>query len=413
MKEERNVRRHRTAGGRWAPVALLLAATLAILSLPFAGRPAYAVDLDQNCSLKVSPGSALLAEDLAQANVEIDLYRVADAIPVPGQDTYDWQMTEPFTEIVIEKDIDNAGWKAAAQTAADIVLGGAPDGAAAWDPSESVSKIPAELVYAGNAADTEITDLSAGLYLIIAHGSDITNYAAPGDAEEGGEASGTVTLASSQTYAYKFSPELISLPTKEEVRDASGAVITPSNTANPGDWIYNVTVTLKPSQEFRSGRLEITKELLTYAQREKTSDGQTREITDPATFIFEVTVYESREAYEAQGKDAPKVHHDYVSIVFDSYGSKTVLVEDLPVDSYAVVEEVYSGKVYTTDTIKTATIPANDAAEVSFVNDYDDEHGGGGSVTNKFSFGTDSGWVLDQVEDDTQDAAVIQHVESK
>ena len=87
MKDERNVRKHRTAGGRWAPAAVLLAAVLLVLSVPFGGKPAYAVDLDANCSLEVTPGSVTMAEDLATANVVIDLYRVADAVPVTGYDT--------------------------------------------------------------------------------------------------------------------------------------------------------------------------------------------------------------------------------------------------------------------------------------------------------------------------------------
>ena len=82
MKDERNVRHRRTAGVRWQPVAILLAAVLMVLSVPLGLRSAHAIDLNQNCSLTVNPGNAMLAEDLAKANVVIDLYRVADAAPV-------------------------------------------------------------------------------------------------------------------------------------------------------------------------------------------------------------------------------------------------------------------------------------------------------------------------------------------
>lgn len=46
---------------------------------------ARAVDLDQECSLTVSPGEA---EDLQNADVVLDLYQVARAVPVSGYDTY-------------------------------------------------------------------------------------------------------------------------------------------------------------------------------------------------------------------------------------------------------------------------------------------------------------------------------------
>ena len=87
MKDERNVRRSRAAGRKWQPVAILLAAVLMVLSVPFGSRSARAVDLDQNCSLKVNPGNSIVADDIATANVVIDLYRVADAVPVTGYDT--------------------------------------------------------------------------------------------------------------------------------------------------------------------------------------------------------------------------------------------------------------------------------------------------------------------------------------
>ena len=135
MKDERNVRHRRTAGVRWQPVAILLAAVLMVLSVPLGLRSAHAIDLNQNCSLTVNPGNAMLAEDLAKANVVIDLYRVADAAPVTGYDTYDWAMTEPFSSITIDKNIDSEGWKTAAQQAADIVLGTAPDGETEWAPA--------------------------------------------------------------------------------------------------------------------------------------------------------------------------------------------------------------------------------------------------------------------------------------
>lgn len=419
MKDERNVRKHRTAGGRWAPAAVLLAAVLLVLSVPFGGKPAYAVDLDANCSLEVTPGSVTMAEDLATANVVIDLYRVADAVPVTGYDTYDWQMNEPFAGITIEKGIDSTGWKTAAQAAADVVLGKAPEGQTAWNPSATVDAIKSahpELVFSGNAADAPITGLKAGLYLVIAHGSDVENYAAVGTPESAAEGAttetaapaGTVTIANSRLYAYKFAPELVSLPTK-----AADPVTGEINTANPGDWIYDAVgangITLKPSQEPRAGNLQITKILDIYEQREKTTDGETRQIKDDATFIFEVSVYENQAAYES-GQAQPTVYHDMVSMVFNGGDTweKSVLIEDLPVNSYAVVKEVYPeagsqvGHYYLVRSDGEKTILANETVEATFENTYNNENSGGGSVTNKFTYKAgQSKWGWQQVEDDS------------
>lgn len=386
MKDERNVRRRRTAGFKWQPVAILLAAVLMVLSVPLGLKSARAVDLDADCSLTVSlTGDVTMADDIKTANVVIDLYRIADAVAVPKYDTYDWSMNEGFTSITIDKEIDGDGWKKAAQQAADIVLGTASDGATEWDPSASVAAIDDTLKVTGNAADTQITGLKAGLYLIIAHGSDVTEYATTVTDETAGT-TGTATLANSKTYAYKFSPELISLPTKDA--DENGII----NTANTGEWIYDAAATMKPSREVRIGDLEITKILNNYAQRDK----QGNIIKDPATFVFEVTAYED-------DTKATQIYHDYVSIVFDTFGSKSVLVNDLPVGSYVVVKEVYHG-IYTAYADQETTIVANDTVGVTFENEYENRESGGGSVTNHFEYSENDGWAQYEQTDNTEDS---------
>lgn len=399
MKDERNVRRSRAAGRKWQPVAILLAAVLMVLSVPFGSRSARAVDLDQNCSLKVNPGNSIVADDIATANVVIDLYRVADAVPVTGYDTYDWKLNEPFSAITIDKEIDGEGWKKVAQQAADIVLGSAPAGKTEWDPSASAGAIDSSLKVLDNDPTQPITGLPAGLYLIIARGSNITEYAGTVTDETTGT-TGTVTIAKSRGFKYSFSPELISMPTK--AADETGVI----NTANPGPWIYfaedGAEVTLKPLQEVNLGPLKIVKNLEDYAQREKTSDGSSRIIKDPATFIFKVVVYEDE-------TKAKVVFQDYVSIVFDAYGSQSATINGLPAGGYAEVTEEYSGRVYTIEPgTKNAVIVAEgeeDApATVEFTNSYTNKEPGGGSVTNRFSYGEKDGWTLNKVKDDTDDA---------
>lgn len=419
MKERNSVRQGRTAGGRWRPAAIILAAVFMVFSLSLFGEKVFAsIDLDRDCSLTVSPGNMMLEEDLAGANVVIDLYRVADAIPVQGFDTYDWQVNEPFANggIAISKDIDSSGWRELANKAADIVLGEAPEGQTEWDPSNSIKAIPAGIRVMDGSPNTKIEPLEPGLYLIIAHGSDIAEYAttdtsaAPAAGSTGSTAEtaaaveGTVTIAHSRHYLYKFSPELISIPAR--TMDST----QPSNTADREGWYYDAAAMLKPSQSLRLGNLEISKELLDYARREKTTDGETRQIKDPATVVFDVSVYSSEEEYDPARPGENRIYHNNVAVVFDSYGEKTVLIENLPVYSYAVVEEVYAGQAYTTeDTIKTETIQANETVTVSFKDEFDDTHGGGGSVTNKFTYKAgQSKWGWEQVSDNSKDGTVIQ-----
>ena len=397
MKDERNVRRRRAAGRKWQPVAILLAAVLMVLSVPFGLKSARAaehkfIDLTTPCSLTISlTGDVTMAEDAKTANAVIDLYRIADAAEVKGFDTYTFKASPGFEALeaaMTDKDIDAAGWKAIAQQAAGIILGSAPEGKTEWDPSATAAAYDS-LKTTGDP-ETKIENLDAGLYLVIAHGKDVTEYATTVTDDTG--TSGIATIANSKTYAYKFAPELISLPTK----DAENDII---NTANTGDWIYDATAAMKPTREFRIGDLEITKILEDYRQRAKETGENPRLIKDPATFVFEVTAYED-------DTQKVEVYHDYVSIVFDAFGTKSVLVKDLPVGSYVVVKEEYHGN-YTAYPDQTTTIIANETVGVTFKNTYDDGEPGGGSVTNHFEYSEDGGWVQKEQTDNTEDGSKV------
>ena len=417
MKDERHVRQRRAAGARWRPAAILLAAVLVFLSLPLAGKAADVTPGVQNGSLKVTPGNDQLVQDLADANVQIDIYRVADAQPVAGYDTYDWAYTKPFASITIPNspDTTNEQWVEASQAAAETVLG--KNNETQWDPSPTAGDVqtatPAvfysqAVTYSttGNGDKSNIaasfSDLPAGMYLILAHGNNITDYAKKTD-------DGTVvTIARSQHYEYTFKPELITIPTKA-AETWPGQDTERINTANRGPWIFDVAVALKPEQTEMKGNLAIVKNLANYEEHEITSlpnaDGETvtRQVADDATFVFEVTGYPSKENYDS---DSPTVtYHDFVSIVFNGANSKRALVNDLPVGTYVKVEEVYSGKKYTVDDDEFTVIEAYQTVEVEFDNEYDDKPGGGGSVTNKFSYDENDGWKLMQgTPDNSEDA---------
>lgn len=162
------------------------------------------------------------------------------------------------------------------------------------------------------------------------------------------------------------------MPSKEAV---DGEI----NTANPGDWLYDVSVTLKPERDVRYGDLEIVKTLQSY------------ETDDPATFVFQVEAV----------LNGQNVYSNVVTISFTEAGQKSVVIEDLPVGAEVTVKEVYTGAVYTVVTAdtQTAVIPANDVVSVAFTNGYDNTDRDGGVVINQFDYNADSGWGWTKVTD--------------
>ena len=418
MKDERNVRHRRTAGGRWRPAAILLAAVIAAVSVPFFGKSVFAAD-PETCSLTVFTNQDMSEEDkkfLDEANVVLDIYRIADVTQDDMYDTYNWAV-DPYLAkdgLTLPDDTDTAGWRETTQKVSEMILGTAPEGKTQWKPTVTYPVQKFENIGLGQKVD-----LPVGIYFIVARGSNIEEYVSQNmlmTADEGAAGEGatdedaanvegesgspsymtnTVTLAKSSRRTYQFATELVMVPTKEPWNDVV-------NSANPGNWDFDVEVYLKPAVLGVGGDLEIVKMLDTYEYRKKTNEGKTRNIIDNATFVFEVT------AYDSNAEGAPVVYHDFVTTTFKDSYSKTVLVRDIPVGSYVVVEEVYSGRSYhaTVDTVQTTMITPDQTAVVKFRNDYDGRHGGGGSVTNNFKFDADN-WTVEQISDNSTEGEHI------
>lgn len=342
------VSRRNRRGSRLLAVAL--AGLLAVCSaLP--GR-AEAIDLKQEVSLTVVPGSEEMLEDLATADVVVDLYQVAAAEAVEGVDTYRFAPNTPFESLGVESpDITNEQWRAAAQAAAKLVL-----------TAESTVK-PSQI---GVPVNTKTALLDGpGLYLVVARPNGETELANYVTTLENGD---LATIANSAVYKYTYGPELVALPGRE---GADGS----NNTANnDAPWQYDVTIRLKPSRVENLGSLVITKSLSEF------------ETKDPATFVFQI---------EAT-LDGKSVYSDAISIVFDAPGKKSEIIEGIPVGAEVTVTEVYSGANYKAQAASgTATIVAADKMEnmatVSFTNTYNDTYRGGGSIDNHFTGGAD-GW---------------------
>ncbi|MBE6989597.1 MAG: hypothetical protein E7426_02480 [Ruminococcaceae bacterium] len=341
-------------------VALVLVCAL-VLALPMWAARADALDLDRNGSMTFKLGSF---EDLENADAVVDVYKVADLEPDKVYSTFSFnvlkgiELSKPIAAYEDLAALTNEDWQTLAQDAARSVLNGA------FDP-------------AGDNAD-----LPCGLYLIVAHGADLEKdeYVVEDD---GGN---LTTIAYSDEYVYTWLPELVCLPstvaeiTGEVGEDGSRQEISTAG----GDWQYDLTVTLKPTQEVRFGDLLVTKTVTTY------------ETSGPATFVFSVV---------ATLRDKV-VYDDILALTFDAAGSRTAEIRGkIPVGATVVVTEIYSGASYTLTTDEsvevTVVTPDQDPATAEFTNTYDETLNQGYGILNQFAYSADTGWELADNEHDS------------
>ena len=301
---------------RWLKMlpVLLLLAVLTIVSA--AGASAESLDLERKVTLTVNPGpSSEEMKDLSNADVQVDLYKIADAeADFEHGSTYTFSVLEGVTlskNIGTYEDLlalTNEDWQTLSQDAAKSVL---LDGSA-------VRETPALTAAASLKGEGMTADLESGLYLVIARDATLTTkqYVLTEDGK-------VTTIANSNEYVYTWAPELIALPTtvKEMGTDGERGDVSTAG----GDWKYDVKATLKPTQDVRFGDLDIVKNLVNY-------DNAT-----PATFVFSVVA-------TLRGE---KVYDDVVSLTFTSAGSETYeLIEKLPVGEYTLREVTAPDKNY-------------------------------------------------------------------
>ncbi len=304
---------------------------------------------EELCTLTVNAcneaGQPEVAEELQQEQVVVDLYQVAEGdFAKSGA----FQKLAPYN-LEIKWDQDDSAWDALAQQAAELAL--KPE-----DPQ-------APTVASAPAGET-ISDLRPGLYLVIAHSRDDTDYVERIKDESGEQK--LVTRIRGLKHRFRFRPELVAVPGR--VGEAAA-----------GEYTYEVEVNLKPGMSDEYGSLVIDKSLLRY------------ENSKPATFIFEITAV----------KDSQTVFSDVVSFVFTGAGEQSVQVDRIPVGSTVTVTEVYSGRSYTlVDSVlpESAVVERDNVLHFSFVNDYAGAEPPGGSVINSFSYEEDS-WQFSQQYD--------------
>ena len=334
---------------------LLMAAAVLLGAVPMMNaRADDFVDLDAECSVKVTSDSDEILADFKTSNAVVDLYLVADAVKVSGFDTYDFSVLPAYQSAVYIPDKPtNDDWDDLAQAAAGVVFGqGTP-------PAPTKSGV----------ALSSISGLKAGMYLVVTRDAELKDYQTK---TEDGK---IVTLVNTDYYQYKIQPQLISLPTKEAV----GGVIS---TAAPGPWLYEMTINLKMSRERRLGDLEIIKTLSSYQTGED------------AFYVFDVTV-------TLEGVTEP-VYSSVITLNFSQAGQKFARIEGLPAGADVVVTEEYNGSTYKLSSIspQTTQIVADTMVGVSFVNDYENHRRGGHGITNHFTYGNND-WSWNQQADNS------------
>ena len=390
----------------------ILAALLSLVLLLALAPAGWAVNFEAECKITVQPAAAdakhedgtAFVDDINAATTTpfvYDLYRVAYAKEVPGYDTYDYTLVDPFTSLDIKADDPSQRnaefWAGLAQQAAKIALGLNPG-------TTQSTPIGANESYTGNAMGTAFTipgyevsagkTVSAGLYLVIARSSDFawnrtSDYVVEKD-------SVVATLAHTTQWDYYYAPQLISIPTKDPITEDGKEVI---KTSNPGEWIYEPVAVLKPTSEPRNGILKITKTLTNYADL---SNDDT--YLEPITFAFSVVGV----------KDGKTVYQKVVGLSVRNPVDEEIVatLEDIPIGTTVTVTEEYEGAhaeldpdaepnpqtvvilaPYATTAGGTTTIITSN---VSFTNVNNKKHRGGHGIENKFTFNKSTGgwgWV--------------------
>ena len=299
------------------------------------------------------------------ADVVIDLYQVAKGVQTDWFDIYDFELNPAYAALDLDKEAE----------------------ALAADATAIARGTDVDPTYTGLKLGEDFT-VDGGLYLMVLHGRSPTNNPEDPwtkedyfqDIEVDG-ATSTVTVAYSSNFEYRFKPQLISIPTREPTVDPELEENVPwiGVEGNP------LVVNLKAERERRLGNLEIVKTL------------DNKESKEDAIFVFDIVA-------TLEGEEKP-VYANVVSINFTDPGTRSVLIEDLPVDAVVTVEEIYHGATYvnvTTVTPEPVTIEAEEivpAAVVNFENDYTEYHTGGHGITNNFSFDGVGGWTWNQVSD--------------
>ena len=327
----------------------LLAASFSIPSL----KAADSIDLQAGCSLTVSlDASTEYGQDLIKDNVALDVkaYKVAD-VSKDGEFEAtgifkDLKLVDLKTESKDWQDTVSEAWKEVSSEAADLL-----------EENEKAGKAPeADGKTTLYSASGTIRDLPVGLYLVVASDAD------------------------SDSYTYRFTPYLISLPSNSYRQTGAGE----------DAWVYDAEAGLKPERSERYGSLKIVKTVTNF---DSTKGRQ--------TFVFQVD----------GSKDGQLIYSNVVSLDFDGteLPTREAVLDKIPVGCQITVTEVYSGASYSPVSdavVSPGLIVADQVLEADFTNTTTSDRKAGFGTCNKFEYSKENQeWSWSRVTDSSSSAS--------
>ena len=365
------------------------------------------VDVEANNTLTVNLNANQAfdteADDMQKAGVQVDVYLLAEAKKLDGYDTYELVLDETKygdlkTDFENTMKAENPDFYALAEKFAAKIL----------DTSGSEPTPTASKSQESEGSETIVLEgLKSGMYLVVPRGSDLAwpDYVKDPPVDDSDR---LLTIANSDKYEYRFLPQLISLPSKDEAYEDGGTTYWVSDAEENfdfpgyhtgygyGNWTNELTITLKTDRVDRFGQLIVKKTLDQY----DATYGQS------VLFSYHVVAV----------KDGETVYDDYVSISFDdsmSYpATKRVLIDRIRVGAVATVtEEPLPAKYYAIGGMEKESDPVifvdlenggseDDIVSVSFENDYQpydiNQHG----IVNNYKF-VEGEWQHKPLDDNT------------
>lgn len=326
---------------------------MAMISAPFKSYAISRVEVDKECSLTVAVGEDYLIRypELGSVNTEVELYRIA-SITEAAEYTLDEAFGDSLTLPPSGGVTKTQSWDTVAEEAAKLL--GLPYGKT--EAVEAVVHVEPVVFDMTNGTGSK-GGLETGLYLV------------------------NIRDAKTAHHVYSFLPYLVSLPNNEYMVVHRAEDGTETRGADD-EWLYGVTVGLKPEEHVRTGDVVIKKDLDSY-----------NPLLGPATFIFKVNAYQIVAGEEVQ------VYSDIVTLEFTGEGEMSAVASGIPLGSTVTVEEIYSTGAYhltqggsgedgswTITLEQDAADPNADVQEeVAFRNDTTDRTGRGTSIVNHFA----------------------------
>lgn len=326
---------------------------------------------DHTNSLTVyATGDEDMQKDLAAAEAYVILFKVADATPENDYEAFTYTYTDafggrPLTPPTVDDPKAKEIWQEKARDAAKLVD--------EQSISETAGRGDLTEEY-GYKAEMDLTD---GIYLAVMYSKNNDSW------HWNDDYSTTIKGARNE---YTFNPQLIALPSKDPVE---GQIAS----SNPGSWVSNPIIYLKPELKDRYGSLVIKKKV-------KNSGGYA---IKPVSFVFHVTgtLPDGKTPYGPNGEG------NYVTVQYSGGESVTATLEHIQAGTELTVTELpLSEASWGLDSLndQKVTILGDGKTEVStveFTNEY--KPAKGFAVDNKFELqkigdgDDDWDWVWTQV----------------